>query len=152
MADGIIASGAVHSDVEGERLNPELKMVVALMDLINKPDQCPSDADAREAAEVPVITWKGNGTQILMNDYEDAEYFTAAFPTLFPYGRGGHMPASDERSIPVSLEAWAKWPLSHHSRRFVAGRWMYHVISNPLLTDYETDLLAIQLLCIYYTM
>jgi hypothetical protein len=48
---------------------------------------------------------QGNGTQILMNDYEDVEYFTTAFPTLFPYGRGGHMPASDERSIPVSLEA-----------------------------------------------
>jgi hypothetical protein len=30
--------------VEGERLNPELKIVFALMDLINKPDQCPSDA------------------------------------------------------------------------------------------------------------
>lgn len=50
-----------------------------------------------------------------MNDYEDAEYFTAAFPSLFPYGRGRHIPASDERSIPVSLEAWAKWSLSHHA-------------------------------------
>jgi hypothetical protein len=51
MADGIIASGVVHSDVEGERLNLGLKMVLALMDLINKPNQCSSDA------EIPVITW-----------------------------------------------------------------------------------------------
>ena len=55
------------------------------------------------------------------------EYFTAAFPTLFLYRRGGHMPASDERSIPVSLEAWANWSLGHHSRRFMASRWMYPI-------------------------
>jgi len=30
MADGTIASGAVYSDVEGHRQNPELKMVMAL--------------------------------------------------------------------------------------------------------------------------
>jgi hypothetical protein len=82
MADGTIASGAVYSDVEGQRQNPELKMVMALMELTNTP-----------------------------------EYFTGAFPTLFPYGRGGHLSASDERSIAVSLEAWEKWLLSHYSRR-----------------------------------
>jgi hypothetical protein len=147
MADGIIASGAVHSDVEGQRQNPELQMVLALMDLIDKPDHCPSNPDARQAVEVPVITWKGDGTQTLMNDYKDAEFFTGAFPALFPYGRGGHMPASDERTIPVSLEAWARWSLCHHSRRSVATCIMVYL----LLTDYETGSPAIPLLCIYYT-
>jgi len=119
MADGTIASGAVYSDVDGERQNPELKMVMALMELINKPGERLSDADARNAVEVPVIAWVGDGRHVLMNDYEDPEYFTGAFPTLFPYGRGGHLPASNERSIAVSLEAWAKWLLNHHSRRWV---------------------------------
>jgi hypothetical protein len=32
MADGTIASGAVYSDVEEQRQNPELKMVLALID------------------------------------------------------------------------------------------------------------------------
>jgi hypothetical protein len=57
-----------------------------------------------------------------MNDYEDTEYFTDAFPTLFLYGRGGHMPTSDERSIPVSLEAWARWSFKK------VRSYLYHVI------------------------
>jgi len=117
MADGTIASGAVYSDVEGQRQNPELKMIMALMEMIDKPGEGISDTRVQEPAEIPVITWVGDGHPVLMNDYEDAEYFTGAFPTLFPYGRGGHLPQSNERSIPVSLEAWAKWILNHHSRR-----------------------------------
>ena len=118
IADGTIArSGAVYSDVEGQRQNPELKMIIALMEIINKPEERTSNADAQEAVEIPVITWVGDGRHVLMNDYEDPEYFTGAFPTLFPYGRGGHLPAPNERSIAVSLEAWAKWLLNHHSRR-----------------------------------
>ena len=108
MADGTIASGAVYSDVEGQRQNPELKMIMALMEMIDKPGEGISDTRVQEPVEIPVITWVGDGRRVLMNDYEDAEYFTGAFPTLFPYGRGGHLPQSNERSIPVSLEAWAK--------------------------------------------
>ena len=48
MADGTIASGAVYSDVEGERQNPELKMVMALMEMMDKPGERMSDADAPE--------------------------------------------------------------------------------------------------------
>src|SRR5271168_827553 len=110
MADGTIASGAVYSDVEGHRQNPELKIVMALMEMINKPGESTSGADTRNSVEIPVITWVGDGRPVLMNDYEDPEYFTGAFPTLFPYGRGGHLPASHERSTAVSFEAWAKWP------------------------------------------
>jgi hypothetical protein len=54
MADGTIASGAVYSDVEGERQNPELKMIMALMEMINKPGECASDADVREPVEIPM--------------------------------------------------------------------------------------------------
>lgn len=117
MADGTIASGAVYSDVEGQRQNPELKMIMALMEMLHKPGECIPDAHSQEPVEVPVITWTSDGRRVLMNDYEDAEYFTGAFPTLFPYGRGGHMPEHSERSIEASLEAWAKSLLSHHSRR-----------------------------------
>ncbi|KAH9203429.1 hypothetical protein DL95DRAFT_321422, partial [Leptodontidium sp. 2 PMI_412] len=51
-----------------------------------------------------------------MNNWEDPHYFTAAFPTLFPEGIGGHQ---DQRAVPVSLMAFAEWALSHHSRRQV---------------------------------
>jgi hypothetical protein len=53
MADGTIASGAVYSDAEGQRQNPELKMVLALMDLITKSDGRQSNAGgARETVEI----------------------------------------------------------------------------------------------------
>ena len=110
MADGTIASGAVYSDVEGQRQIPELKMVMALMEMVDRPQ------GSEQADQVPVITWAGNG-HVLMNDYEDSEYFTGAFPTLFPYGIGGHMPPPSERGTAVSLETWGKWLMNHHSRR-----------------------------------
>lgn len=52
----------------------------------------------------------------LSNSWEDPQYFATAFLTLFPTGLGGHL---DERSVKVSLEAFGKWALSHHSRRYV---------------------------------
>jgi hypothetical protein len=51
-----------------------------------------------------------------MNAYKDYDYFTASFPTLFPRGTGGHQDI--RRTENVSLRAWAKWTLKHHSRRF----------------------------------
>src|SRR6202046_3836714 len=110
MADGTIASGAVYSDVEGQRQIPELKMVMALMEMVDRP------RGGEQGDQVPVITWVGNG-HVLMNDYEDPEYFTGAFPTLFPYGIGGHMPPPSERGTAVSLETWGRWLMNHHSRR-----------------------------------
>src|SRR5947209_20380156 len=89
--------GAVYSDVEGQRQNPELKMIMALMEMIDKPGEGISDTRVQERVEIPVITWVGDGRRVLMNVYEDAEYFTAAFPTLFPYGRRGHLPPSNDR-------------------------------------------------------
>jgi hypothetical protein len=50
----------------------------------------------------------------LSNVWGDPLYFTAAFPTLYPTGVGGHL---DNRPIKVSLEAMGKWALNHHSRR-----------------------------------
>jgi hypothetical protein len=69
--------------------------------------------------------------------YEDTEYFTGAFPTLFPYGREGHIPLPVERGNPVSLEAWARWTLSHHSRRSVVTCIMLYGIPNALLNAYK---------------
>jgi len=55
------------------------------MSMMDKPRDGSSDTDAQQVVETPVITWTGNGQHVLMNDYEDAEFFTGAFPTLFPY-------------------------------------------------------------------
>jgi hypothetical protein len=117
MADGRIASGAVYSDVEGQRLNPELKMVMALTEMMNEQQESTSNAHVGQTEGKPVITWTGGDRNALMNDYEDRDFFTSAFPTLFPFGIGGHMPLPTERRTPVSLETWGKWLMNHHSRR-----------------------------------
>ena len=141
MAKDTIASGAVYSDVEGHRQNPELKMVMALKEMLDRPGETLIDVNTAKAAEVPLISWVGEGPRVLMNDYEDAEFFTGAFPTLFPYGKGGHLLHTNERRVPISLETWAKWLLSHHSRRFV---WKSCVVSSKP-TDLNSGLLSIRL-------
>ncbi|KAF5855657.1 hypothetical protein ETB97_008830 [Aspergillus alliaceus] len=61
---------------------------------------------------MPVISHTIRGEATLVDHWTDPHYFTAAFPTLFPTGIGGHL---DERSIPVSLVAFADWALRHHT-------------------------------------
>ena len=67
--------------------------------------------------DVPVIRYVSRGRSVLMNDWQDPDFFTGSFPTLFPLGSGGYLPDPQERTVAVSLQAWAKWTLSHHSRR-----------------------------------
>jgi hypothetical protein len=62
----------------------------------------------------PVITYAIQAQARLLSAWADNHYFTGVFPTLFPHGIGGHL---DERNSKVSLEAFAKWALNHHSRR-----------------------------------
>ena len=47
---------------------------------------------AQYIEDIPVIRYISNGHSVLMNDWQDAEYFTGSFPTLFPLGIGGHLP------------------------------------------------------------
>ncbi|EED14505.1 hypothetical protein TSTA_107130 [Talaromyces stipitatus ATCC 10500] len=120
-----IGSGCVYTDLESERQRPTLHLISTVMDL--ERERLQSAATVTEASigglpryidDVPVIRYSSNGRLVLMNDWQDADYFTGAFPTLFPYGVGGHISNSELRPVSVSLKAWAKWALSHHSRRF----------------------------------
>jgi len=54
-----------------------------------------------------------HGSQLLSN-WDNPAYFTAAFPTLFPYGIGKHMDA--RRIKPISLKDWSNVLLKHCSR------------------------------------
>jgi hypothetical protein len=41
--------------------------------------------------DILVIYYYSNGCLVLMNDWQDANYFTGSFLTLFPLGTGGHI-------------------------------------------------------------
>jgi len=126
-------TGSVYTDINGERIDPNVRMIDALLGLVtgnssSKPDEDSSIGDT-EAAEdtsdeyqhgqkdTPVISYAIRGHATKMSNWEDPHYFTGAFPTLFPNGFGGHQHET-ERPVPVSLEAFAQWALSHHSRRY----------------------------------
>ena len=67
------------------------------------------------ADNIPLVTYQSQGHATPLNDWEDLFFFTAAFPTLFPFGTGGHLCGARKTSL--SIQTWAKWALNHHSRR-----------------------------------
>lgn len=66
------------------------------------------------ASQRTAILYRHLGRLKPLNHWEDPTFFTAAFPTLFPSGFGGHL---EKREVNVSLPAFARWCLLHHSRR-----------------------------------
>lgn len=118
-------TGSVSTDINGERQNPDARMLNTLLDVVtngSRPsDQCdiqnPNSIDRRSISgqRIPAISYRTRALVPLMDHWLDPHYFTAAFPTLFPNGIGGHL---NERIIPVSLSSFAEWALNHHSRRW----------------------------------
>lgn len=87
-------TGSVSTDINGERQDPNLLVLDALLRTITN-----------RSPEMPVISYTIHRQAIMVDHWSDPHYFTAAFPTLFPAGIGGHL---DERAIPVSLGAFAE--------------------------------------------
>ena len=64
------------------------------------------------------IKYKAARSLLPKSAYTSPDYFPSAFPTLFPYGIGGHSGDVDgKRSVPVGIASFAKWTMEHHSRR-----------------------------------
>jgi Domain of unknown function (DUF6570) len=133
QANALVSTGCVYSDVESARQHPTLHLVSAILNLERdrletEPSTAGGEGSGGSSAgaashyieDIPVIRYTSSGHSVMMNDWQDAEFFTGSFPTLFPLGAGGHLPVPPARSVPVSLKAWAKWALGHHSRRYVS--------------------------------
>jgi len=118
-----LMTGSVATDINGERLNPDMHMLHTLVDaaanreheLSSVPSHLLHGNQPSNQRNIPVISYTTHGLATPINHWDDPYYFTAAFPTLFPTGFGGHL---DERKVPISLAAFAEWALSHHSRRY----------------------------------
>jgi hypothetical protein len=121
----MISSGCVYSDVDSARQCPTLHLISAIMNMERERFEreavaaASTESSSPYVEDIPVIRYHSNGCSVLMNDWQDAEYFTGSFPTLFPLGAGGHISTPQKRKVPLSLKAWAKWALNHHSRRYV---------------------------------
>jgi hypothetical protein len=143
-SDANFASGSLYTDVNGERVHCDMRLLNTLTSLVDKGESDVVDEDAEVDMDELVedddssdtgLEIETHGTDndrsseqgsnyisygirsdrsVLSNVWEDPLHFTSAFPTLFPTGTGGHL---DERAVKVSLEAFGKWALKHHSRR-----------------------------------
>ncbi|KAN0076457.1 hypothetical protein V8E54_006599 [Elaphomyces granulatus] len=141
--DTVFASGSLYTDLNGDRVNCDQQLLQRLASSI---EGTAPTTDANEAegvmdfGECDIVGDEdyplnnsnehsaappGNSSYIqygfrketaLSSVWSDPLYFTTAFPSLFPIGSGGHL---DKRPIKVSLEAFAKWALNHHSRRYL---------------------------------
>jgi hypothetical protein len=127
-ANAPLMTGSVATDINGERQNPDVRMLNAVYHLKNaQPDSTDGESLASyhpqrvqpqsQSARIPALRYAIQGQAILLSHWEDTHYFLSAFPTLFPTGVGGHL---DNRPIPVSPAAYADWALRHHSRRQVS--------------------------------
>jgi hypothetical protein len=121
-------TGSVCTDINGERSDPNVRMIDALLGLVTgTSSQADEAAEAVEASEdpkrrqkdVPMVSYAIRGQATLMSTWEDPHYFTSAFPTLFPNGLGGHQ---EPRPVAVSLPSFVQWALNHHSRRLVSPK------------------------------
>jgi hypothetical protein len=114
--DSIPVTASVTVDLNGDRYNPDLRLLSTIQSLN---DQSPCETTRPQlisTAQIiqetssssshhrsPVIEYGIRGQALLLNQWEDPHYFTSAFPTLFPTGRGGHL---DDRHVVVSLAAF----------------------------------------------
>ena len=108
IEDSGLLTGCIYTDVNEARQNPYIKLISAINNL-------QTTATAVDDASQPMLAFNLQGNRIALNDWDNAGFFPLAFPTLFPYGNGGHCTPWRKS---ISLQAWAKWALSHHSRRF----------------------------------
>lgn len=121
-----LTTGSVSTDVNGERQNPDKRLLNTLREFVSNSFQPGNEHTAQQCnvqhstscnrRNVPVIFYTMRGQITLLDQWSDPRYFTAAFPTLFPTGIGGHL---EDRPFPISLGSFMEWALRHHSRRSV---------------------------------
>jgi hypothetical protein len=111
-----LITGSVSTDINGERQNPDKRLLNTLLNMVS--DESPTTsrhAHLHDQRRLPRLSYRVRGHAALVDHWNDPTYFTAAFPTLFPHGIGGHL---EGRPFTISIASFAKWALEHHSRRY----------------------------------
>ncbi len=85
-----LSSGCIYTDVNKVRQNPYLKLIFAINNLQTTPSTVEnSDPDNNDASQ-PMLTFILKGNRIVLNDWDNADFFLLVFPTLLLHGNGGH--------------------------------------------------------------
>jgi hypothetical protein len=127
---GSILSRSFFSDLHGQDLDSTLATLVSLQAILEEQDSDYSSLRDNDPIDVGgddeeisdnnscmlYISYKTAQHLPAMSAFTDPDYFTAAFPTLFPFGVGGHL--GDANGLcpeEVSLKAFARYTILHHS-------------------------------------
>ena len=109
---GTVIGGSFLADEEGQNQNKQMAFIAKLTELVRDHED---EASMRDP-HIEFSSTHPESDMVPKSSYQDSDFFTASFPTLFPRGTGGHK--DPRRTEDVSLQAWARWTLKHHSRRF----------------------------------
>lgn len=83
IGDSDLLSGCLYTDVNDTQEHPTMKLVSAITNYKSR-----SNNDNTNSL---ILTYQNNGYVTPLNDWDNPEYFTASFPTLSPFGIGGHL-------------------------------------------------------------
>jgi hypothetical protein len=125
---GSILSRSFFSDLHGQDPSTTPATLASLQAILREQDSSlSSESDAidvqmgvdeapNDDSRLPHISYKTIEHLPLMNAFTDPDYFTAAFPTLFPFGIAGHLgDVNGDRPEVVSLKTFARYTMLHHS-------------------------------------
>jgi hypothetical protein len=127
---GSILSRSFFSDLHGQDLHSTPATLASLQAILQEQDSDGSNSrenngisipdDEKDTinghSRLPHISYKTTEHLPPMDAFTNPDYFTAAFPTLFPFGIGGHLgDANGDRPEEISLKVFAKYTMLHHS-------------------------------------
>ena len=132
---GTIVTGAFLQDPEGSNDSWKERHAALFAEL----EAAHNEATDEKDLPVPHIKYKSTFGLETMNSWLNETYLLAAFPDLYPYGRGGHyQPDKSLRPIPVSLEQYTKWAMTHHSHQFARHPLFPYVMYDMILLRQST--------------
>jgi hypothetical protein len=107
----MISSGYVYSDIELACQCPALYLILTIINMEREHFEREAVVAASTKSlsyyvkDILVICYHSNSYSILINNWQDIEYFTSSFLTLFPLGTRGHISAPLKCKVSVSLKA-----------------------------------------------
>ncbi|KAH9203157.1 hypothetical protein DL95DRAFT_321955, partial [Leptodontidium sp. 2 PMI_412] len=134
---GTIISRSFFSDFHGQDPQSTTALLASLQAVLDSKDveAVHSTSDVSPNVDPPLdpgnphISYKSAPGLPLLDSFTDPAYFTGAFPTLFPYGVGGHLgDVQGNRPQKVSLQDFARYTMLHHSHLYVIPP-RYYILS-----------------------
>jgi hypothetical protein len=93
----MISSGYVYSNMDLAHQYPALHLILTIINMERDQFQreaiaaANTDSSSYYLKDIPIIYYCLDGYLVLMNDWQDIDYFIGSFLTLFPLGIRGHI-------------------------------------------------------------